>query len=908
MTAVAPTFDEIKGHVHAVRRALEKARRGEEARVVGIHAPGRWTEGPEKRDGAETYWIEQCDSPLQIRLALGELRSDVTTTVLLTSLTDADLEEDIRLRLAKRRLLPIDSWRNVQSEFEARSIDPRVTCHGWMAERLLKWVPPGGYPRTPSGFLDAETVWRILLDRELGLTVGQPDLTALLRWSIEPANVDRFRGLPEAFQRAVIDWIGQAAGPAAEAVLECLLASQHADPVPIGLAMNVVFNPQAAGRLDKAAGRMEERYLGGMTPDESLVQRWHASAVEVVTLQLNAFPKLRRAQLDRADEILRDVQADGYAWLSDTSPLGFHQRLARYGTSLAEALQARPTRVGEHLTEAKRSITDHQHARREARCIERVEMAMRLMRWLERADQGGEPTHTSFGDAAKWHLAEGAFLDWARNTLRTGDPVRELSDAYARLGTAVTDARERQAHRFAELLRDWTIAGSTGDDVIPVERVLDEIVVSLAAESPVLVLVFDGMSAAVYRELLADVVRRSEWCLLREANRHATRPAVAAIPSVTQVSRTSLLCGRLCQGGANDEQRGFAEHPGMLAHCRKGSPPVLFSKPSLHKWDDASLAANVRKQIASPQRRIVGVIINAVDDSLLKGEQLDTRWTCDEIKILPTLLHEARLARRLVVIVSDHGHVLDHQTEGRLYEEAGERWRHDDGKPRSDEIQIRGSRVVIPEDHQLIAPWSEKVRYGIKKNGYHGGLAPQEMVIPIAVLSPGETCPDGWNEAQNEVPDWWEEPVVEALPPEAPVLREERKPKKPGFLFDLEGPEQEEAQTLEGAELAAAEKSPWIAAFLASPVLAEQKQLAGRSVPSDQQIADLLGALDVRGGKMTDSALARRLALPLIRLPGFLAVMQRVLNVEGYAVLTRDEASNTVELNRDLLCRQFGLT
>jgi hypothetical protein len=319
------------------------------------------------------------------------------------------------------------------------------------------------------------------------------------------------------------------------------------------------------------------------------------------------------------------------------------------------------------------------------------------------------------------------------------------------------------------------------------------------------------------------------------------------------------------------------------------------------------LAANVRKEIASSHRRIVGVVINAVDDNLLKGEQLDTRWTCDEIKLLPTLLHEARLAHRLVVLLSDHGHVLDHQTKGRP-QEGGERWRHDEGNPEADEIQVEGSRVVIPEDHKLIAPWSEKVRYSFKKNGYHGGLTPQEMVIPIAVLSPVETCPNGWIEAQNDTPDWWEEPVVEAPPPETLAPLEERKPKRPGFLFDLEGLEEEEARVLERAEPAAAKQSPWIAALLASPILTEQKHLAGRSVPSDEQIADLLAALDVRGGKMTDSALARRLALPLIRLRGFLAVMQRVLNVEGYAVLTRDEASNTVELNRDLLCRQFDLT
>ena len=71
--------------------------------------------------------------------------------------------------------------------------------------------------------------------------------------------------------------------------------------------------------------------------------------------------------------------------------------------------------------------------------------------------------------------------------------------------------------------------------------------------------------------------------------------------------------------------------------------------------------------------------------------------------------------------------------------------------------------------------------------------------------------------------------------------------------------------------------------------------------------ARLLTALDGAGGKMTATALARRLETPLFRLRGLLAVVQRVLNVEGYAVLGRDEASDTVELDRDLLLRQFDL-
>ncbi len=58
---------------------------------------------------------------------------------------------------------------------------------------------------------------------------------------------------------------------------------------------------------------------------------------------------------------------------------------------------------------------------------------------------------------------------------------------------------------------------------------------------------------------------------------------------------------------------------------------------------------------------------------------------------------------------------------------------------------------------------------------------------------------------------------------------------------------------------------------------------------------------------MTSTALSRSANYPPTRLRGLLAVAQRVLNIDGYAVLTRDDGSDTVELNRELLFRQFDL-
>ena len=898
MSSAAPTFSQIKAQVASIRRKVPGAK------VVGIRATGHWAGERLRMDGTEAYCITQCDSPLQMRLALQEQVPESTTKVLITSLSDQELGDDVLVRLAKRRLIPIDSWQIIKSLFQARSVDPRVSQHPWMAEKLLELAASDDYPPVPGGFLDAETVWPILLSRQLGLTAERPDLQAILKWSIDPDNVSRLRAASDAFRAAVQEWLVQLAGPAAAAVLSCVMASERPDALPVGLASGVVYAKQAAGKLERSLGRIEERFLGGKAPDELLIARWHAAATEVVRLQLTD-PRMKRIQLQRADEILRDVQAEAFAYLSDTSPLGFDQRLARYGVMLSDQLQSGAAPSFVPLSEHYESVVRHDAARGEPRRLQRLEMANRLMRWLAQPIESRDKESRSFTEAAQKHLAEGGFVDWARYTLRSGDPVRELSEAYARLWDRVSAIREGQSRRFAELLRDWTAAGSSGKDLIPVERFLDEIIVPLAGTTPVLLVVIDGMSVAVSRELISDVVRQ-DWVPLCEEGRSFNRPVIATIPSVTEASRTSLLCGQLRTGMASDEASGFAGHAGLLSQSKSAHPPVLFHKVSLQDEEDTSLAASVRKEIGSTQRRVVGVVINAVDDHLLKGQQLDIRWTRDEIKAFSSLLHEARQAGRAVVIVSDHGHILENRTEVGLCE-ASERWRPAVGQPENNELLVKGSRVLLAESGQLIAPWSERVRYskGVR-NGYHGGLTPQEMVIPLTVLMSTHTAPAGWSESSPDIPDWWEQQPAAFSEPAVTGQVKPIKQKDTGFLFPLDD---EEDKTPKAESAAAIQKpdSRWIPSLLASPILEDQKKLAGRAVPPNEAMTRVLATLYQCGGKMTSTALSRALNIPPFRLRGMLAVLQRILNIDGFAVLSRDDASDTVQLDRGLLIKQFDL-
>jgi hypothetical protein len=896
VTHPAPTFSQIRAKVQAVRRMLAKKEQPP-PRFVGIGSPVLYAGDRVRQDGADTYRIEQCDSPLAARIALLDEVPGVTVTVLVTGLPEHDLGDDVLVRLAGRKLYTLDAWQIVKELVQAQTIDPRLRGHGWIADRLLELAFSGGLPAAAGGYLDAEVVWPVLLGRLIGLEGDRPDLSLLLRWSATAENVQRFRRLPDETRRSIEGWLSATMGVSAEAVLRCIESSGQPDAIPVGLALGVVHHSRAAGRLDRAAGRLE-RFVGGPMADAVVVDRWHAAATDALRL-LDSDARTRNQLLQRADEILRDVQADEYTHFSDVLPRGFEQRLARLGGLLVGATD-RPMPIKE-LAEAREAVRRHDQARREPRRLERVDMALRLARWLD-APAGGDAAPQSLGEAAREYATTGSFVDWARSALRAGDPVRELSEGYAQLIGRVTARREAQNCTFAELLRDNTSAATRSADLIPVEHVLDELVAPLAALAPVLVILLDGMGQAVSRELLADLARL-DWAAWGPGGQ-IMRPGLAAIPCVTEVSRASLFCGRLRTGSAADEATGFASHPGLLSHCRAGSPPVLFHKIALQEASDAALAANVREAIASPQKRVVGVVINAVDDHLLRGEQLDLRWTRDEIKVLPSLLYEARSARRVVVVLSDHGHLLDHQTRG-VSGEGGERWRPDDGLPGEGELALRGPRVLLAEGKRLIAPWTETIRYGARKNGYHGGLTPQEMLIPMTVLAASDLRLEGWSETPDPTPEWWEPALAVVIPPAAKPPLKTPPPKAPESLFDF--PVDETPPVEPTPAPAAAPGATWITALLASPVFADQKKLGGRAVPDDATFGSLLATLEVAGGKLTAAALARGLRMPLFRLRGLLAVVQRVLNVDGFAVLGRDEESDTIELNRLLLLRQFDL-
>jgi hypothetical protein len=75
----------------------------------------------------------------------------------------------------------------------------------------------------------------------------------------------------------------------------------------------------------------------------------------------------------------------------------------------------------------------------------------------------------------------------------------------------------------------------------------------------------------------------------------------------------------------------------------------------------------------------------------------------------------------------------------------------------------------------------------------------------------------------------------------------------------------------------------------------------------DAVLQACLSALNSSGGIMTPTAFAKAADISIARLNGLVQQIARVLNVDGYEILTLDRTENRVELNIAKLRRQFDL-
>jgi len=453
----------------------------------------------------------------------------------------------------------------------------------------------------------------------------------------------------------------------------------------------------------------------------------------------------------------------------------------------------------------------------------------------------------------------------------------------------VAERRVRHDEQLARLLARATADDADPGRIVPVEDALARIVKPVVdAGRTVLLVVVDGMSTGVLTGV-AEGLRTRRWTELVDGSIGARQALLPVLPTLTQASRTSLLTGHLATGSAVEEKAGFA--------ASSGDPKArLFHKNDLRAPAGEALAPDVRAAISDQQVRVVGVVLNTVDDALDKMDPGGTTWSLDQIQHLSALVEAARVAGRVVVLTADHGHVVERGGEYRPAPDAGgARWRPASTPAGDGELKVRGRRVLLG-DGAVVLPWRENLRYTAKRAGYHGGASAAEVAVPLAVFDSGVAeSVAGWVPAKPPEPVWWLSPLAPPRP--TAVVPPVSPPTAAPTLFDTEEP----------AAITAAPTDALVDALLASATYAAQRRRAARAAPDDARVRAIVGALLRHDGRLHETTLATVAQVPSARMRTVLAAVRRVLSVEGYEALSYDPDGVTVVLDLPVLREQFGL-
>lgn len=902
-TLTGATAPAEPGYVRQRAKALVR-QHDPHARVLILHALPQWTGEPTLTVEDRVVHVRPCASQLGVLDAYAHLPDD-DYLIVLTDRTAQDLGDAVLLRAWRRRVEMPDLWQAVPALFGATGCARDLHRVGtWAPAALLSHAPASGWPPARGVEVTAEHALGNLLAHLLGRSLPEtPDASLVLTTLDSPAARTRWRGVDPTLRAELTDW---AEGHLGGEVAFALRAGAHPSPVTplaVGLAMASLWNPAATGTAsDLATGRLIERHLEGHHLTVETARRIGASCAAVVRqrLAVNAVDAVEaRHSLAQAEAVLADLGWAEGAEISDLLPAGLSARLRALGDALGQGSDA--------AEKALAQVTAHALAHQETPALIAARMAVRLTRWLETP----EPTCTTLHDSLRWQVRDGAWVDRAVNAVWNGSDDGVLSQQYATLLDRVAARRHPRDHAAAEQLAAHAGAPHAIDGSVPVERLLADVIQPWRLKEGVLLIVLDGMSMSVATEVAESV---GELGLAEWVPATGTRmSAVAALPSLTEISRASLLSGALVTGTGPAEKNGFAA-------TFPGAP--LFHKDDLRAGAGAQLPDPVVAAIDDTTGRpVVGIVINTIDDTLHKQDVSAMHWTLDRLAPLRALLSAARAAGRTVVLTADHGHVVEHATEARPG--SASRWRRPDTGPVGDgEVLVRGPRVLA-DGGEAVLLWRPDVHYGRRHPGYHGGASLAEVTVPVIVLqrsftSSGEqpTGPKGWIPAPPQTPEWWNEPV-RATTPLTPAASSKSAPAPPRSVRTTPAPDPSQDALFDVAAPPADEESPvttssqvgqdLVDAVLASGVYAAQKAKAGRRRPDDAVVATVLRALITRGDRAHRDTLASAAGIAVHAIEPTLAAIKRLLNVEGYAVVEDDVDRVTVKLDAALLRDQFGI-
>ncbi|MQY22655.1 BREX-2 system phosphatase PglZ [Nocardia macrotermitis] len=628
--------------------------------VVLLRAEPSW-EGPgELTMGDHRALVASAPSALAVHeLVLHHLETPdgPQALVVLTDREHEDLDPAILSRTHRRRVNPVDRWDIVRNAFGATGIDEWIKREPWAAEALLDAAGPNGWPRVPGALSRGEAL-SALASRRLRLPpsgTDRIDPATLLHWSHIPGNPELFLDLRDRERDGLTTFLtdDEQAGAVAAVLIELVRAGHGADAVSFGLVVAALWlHPEPDGGTYQARGRAERRL--GERPAVSTDELDHRmmlfgrACLDYFDVQLSRAndPRARSVNgrvsdpgtdsdtpwslsaraarrivdpiLRRAGELAHELGAGTAAEASPVLRAGLDARFIAVGNALSRNDSAATAGAVRELLEHRLAGDPELEVR-----IRRVEMAQRLARWL--ADDP-DTTVDTVVDALDRHMREISWVDRALSYLEAGgDTDPALTIPYRTLGNEVRKRRRGLDHAFATTFAAEKAAGADQSGMLTVETFLSRVVAPIAGYRRVLLLVVDGMSAAIATELADRLLDGwNEYDPCPEGGDPRRRVMTAVEPSSTAVVRTSLFAGKPMQGDRSAEKREFSRH--SFWGTKKTATVLDLDDPESRGDDLAAVLADPDQHLA--------VVLKSTD--------------------LPDLLRTAAEEGMAVLITGDH--------------------------------------------------------------------------------------------------------------------------------------------------------------------------------------------------------------------------------------------------------------
>jgi hypothetical protein len=881
----------------------------------------------------------RCELELRSRMPAPAERHD-PGLVFLIDWTDQPLPLDLACRMAGAHMYRIASDTRLASLFGARATDPELP-----STALAKVLLSGGVTglgKISGQLLRKQEAWRRFLHARLDFPLeGDLSTERLVSWAARndkgPAFSAHAAGdkLWDGLRKEAAAFVQEETSVLGALAWHAWLAGQGERFVELCLVIDAVEPALTGGSYVQG---LLTGQLGVLAPGWGQALQQQASVLSrsqlldsVLALLPSAYA---RTVLDHADSLIKDAEFRKALGASRQLPSGYEARKKALGNALHTVSKTPSTAALTALRAANESLAEHRlHANESSGLRQQREMALRLAGYLTHRAARGQavpagPDYQEALDLADQYVREGAWVDWARQSVR-GLPEPSLKNAVDKVLAKVDELRRDDDRRFATALVKWVHAGKPSHQVLTIADLSKRVIAEFLAENTnrkLLVVLLDGMSCANAVELVESVANedaqwgRASWRpkpFRGSCPAGCFPPVFAALPTITQVSRAAFFAGKddpaLGDKSTAEDPNRWAANAAIRKFIEQGNTPVLLLKNKL--MSGASVSDDAKKLIGG-RARIVAVVVNAIDDQLKGSKQMRVEATVDHIKPLRDLLNAAAETDRAVLLVSDHGHV-----PGDVLVSRGQtpdnhaRWRAlNQGDPVADyEVALPPQRTWHPKNTAGVAAiWDDTACFGTPTYGEHGGLSLGEVVAPLVLIAPEKlweadgTRDEGLRLTQFPEPDWWRLALPQ-IPSTKTVEPEPAKAPKPQPQLALPIPDATPPAPTKRASV----KPP--APTL--PALIEQLKksagfkahIKGRPQERIDTALRVLAVLVAAGDRIPVAELARAIGIPTFQVAGIVAQASEILNADQYAILTHDRAGQQVVLDRAKLLQVFEL-